>query len=105
MLLPFPDFGDCAACGVYFEFEGSAAVVELGELRRCGSEEEHAAVADGAAGAEVAYACAGPGDGVAVLRHVHSLAGAVDGAVGADDGGVGSHAGDGNAEDLAGVFE
>jgi hypothetical protein len=37
-LLPFPDFGDCAAGGMDLVFESAAGVVEAPEVLRSGLE-------------------------------------------------------------------
>src|SRR5580698_3141054 len=46
-----------------------------------------------------------PGDALAILGRADALSLAVDGAVGPDDGGVGSHAAGGDTEEVAGVFK
>jgi len=84
-LLPLPEFGDCVAGGIYFVFEGSARVVNARKLLGRGSEEQHAAVADGTAGPEFAHARCRPSDRLAILRHVQSLSLAMKGAIRVDD--------------------
>ena len=78
-LLLFPHFGDGGACGVYVVFEGDTCVVKAGELLRSGSEEEHAAVADGASGAEFAHASSSPSGRLSIGCHLDSLAFAMRG--------------------------
>jgi hypothetical protein len=89
MLLPFPDFGDGAAGGIDFVFEGAAGVIETREVLRCGVEEEHAAITDGAGGSEFAQARSCPGDDLTIWRHDQALSLATDGTVWTDDGGIG----------------
>src|SRR5215472_8938466 len=104
-LLPFPHLRSGLAGGIDVVLEGGACVVESGELFGGRGDEEHAAVADGAARAEFAEAGAGPGEALALVGHGDALTVTEDGAVGPDGRGVGSHASSLDAEHLAGVLE
>jgi hypothetical protein len=63
-----------AARGIYLVFKSPATIVELGELLRCSSEEQHTPVADSATWPEFTHARARPADSLTILRHVESLA-------------------------------
>src|ERR1700688_2011370 len=104
LLLPLPNFGNCAAGGIYFVFE-SAATGAKRDLLGIGSEKQHAAVADCAAGAEFSHARSLPGNAFALLRHVDSFAFAINGAIRADDRCVSAHAGGSNTKQVAAIFE
>ena len=91
--------------GIDFVFEGAAGVVEACEVFRCGVEEEHATIADGASCPEFAQARSGPGDHFAIRRHDQPSSFAMDGAVRTDHGCIRAHAGSGNPEHGAGIFK
>src|SRR5579863_7257891 len=104
-LLPLPHLRDGFAGCVDFIFEGHARVVEARQLFRSGFEEEHAAIADGSAGAEFAHACSRPGSALAIRGHLKSLAIAVQGSIRSDHGSVGAHSADGHAAKRTAVFK
>src|SRR5882757_45475 len=77
LLLPLPNLGNCAACGIYFVFESAATGAKF-DLLGVGLEKQHAAVADCTAGAEFSHAHSLPGAAFAFLGHVDSFAFAID---------------------------